>query len=153
TAAYFTALNLTYNEWRHDNAARAEQLLDGSPVSQRGWEWRYLKRVCHAEDAIFTAHARGLYGMHFSPDGARLLTIGADGHLRVWDSVTGKLQVDFTKHDAQSVSAAFSPDSQRVVSVSSTEVLHWEAASGRLLPSIVPSGRGAWQVAFHPDGR
>ena len=32
----------------------------------------------------------GLYGMHFSPDGSQLLTIGGDGHLRLWHSVTGK---------------------------------------------------------------
>ena len=45
---YFYHIAVAQSEWRDGNVGRVEMLLDELPSPQR-WEWRYLKRLCHAD--------------------------------------------------------------------------------------------------------
>ena len=47
---YASRIPLAYAEWRNNFIDRAETLLDGYLFSdQRGWEWYYLKGLCHRD--------------------------------------------------------------------------------------------------------
>jgi hypothetical protein len=40
---YFHRMVLAEREWRANNVARAEGLLEDCPPGLRGWEWHYLR--------------------------------------------------------------------------------------------------------------
>jgi WD40 repeat protein/serine/threonine protein kinase len=46
---YVTNASYAYREWFANNVRRAEQVLDSCDPERRGWEWNYLKHLCHAE--------------------------------------------------------------------------------------------------------
>jgi serine/threonine protein kinase len=52
-AAYYRQVNVAFNEWQAARVGRADQLLDECPKDLRGWEWRYLKRLCHEDSVMF----------------------------------------------------------------------------------------------------
>jgi WD40 repeat protein len=151
-AAYFTRVALAYDQWRQDNAARAGQLLEACPEPLRGWEWAYLRRLNRAERVALAAHPRGFGVLAFSPDSRRLLTAGGDGLVRIWDAWTGELLRTFAEHGGAVRAAVFSPDGKRVVSCSRSEVLAWDAATGKMLAPL-GSGQGGAGLAFRPDGK
>jgi WD40 repeat protein len=59
--------------------------------------------------------------------------------------------IAFMRHDAEVVSAQFSPDGQRLVTASRTAVQIWDAVSGK--PMGGPIGNGAGFAQFSPDGQ
>src|SRR5262249_5287367 len=46
---YVNRIDRAYREVQDDNVALAEDLLHGCPSERRGWEWHYVKRLCHPE--------------------------------------------------------------------------------------------------------
>ncbi len=44
---YQHLIQLADSEWRDSNLLRADLLLEQCPPDLRGWEWRYLKRLCN----------------------------------------------------------------------------------------------------------
>jgi WD40 repeat protein len=107
----------------------------------------------------------GVVGMGYSPDGARLVTIGrVDGDLRrgstvhVWDARTGLeiTQLPGLTNDYSRVS--FSPDGTRIVLVRGDGLKVWDATTYTLIRDFDPSTAlghdiEAVRVAFSPDGR
>lgn len=92
------------------------------------------------------AHPNDTYSVDFTPDGALLLTAGADNTVRLWRVADGSLQaVVGSGHLAR-----FSPDGT-LLAIStgnhSTEIRRF--ADGALLFSVNTSGR----PVFSPDGR
>src|SRR5581483_11118573 len=88
-------------EWRLNNVDEAERLLQGCEPERRGWEWHYLSNVNRTNLFPATSHAyRLIGGVHFSPDGRRLLFTGwaalagaADrdaAPLEIWDALSGQ---------------------------------------------------------------
>jgi WD domain, G-beta repeat len=65
----------------------------------------------------------GVRAVAWSPDGARLLTGGADGSVRVWDATTGR------------------PVGRYIVTLPDNEVVVFDATSDEL----VGAGPGAWR--------
>ena len=80
---YYSRVALAEREWHANNVARAEYLLDlcvpadGSP-DRRGWEWYYLKRLCHADLMTIRAHRFQITGLTFSPNGKYLASTAGD---------------------------------------------------------------------------
>ena len=75
---YINRVDRAYREVQDDNVALAEDLLHGCPVERRGWEWHYVKRLCHPERLSLEAPAGSLSAIAFSPDG-RLIATGSGG--------------------------------------------------------------------------
>ena len=57
--------------WREGNMVQVEKLLDDCPPDRRGWEWYYLKRLCHTELLSLSGHTDTVNGVAYSPDGTR----------------------------------------------------------------------------------
>ena len=153
--SYFQSIALAEQAWSGNDVGRAEELLDGSPSEFRGWEWRYLKRLCHADLLTLRVHA-GLaaHAVAFSPDGATLATAGPSGTISLRESRTGRTIRTLGGHGGGVYDVAFSPDGSRLASAGGDGTVRvWDVASGRELLALSPRYAGAvLDVAFSPDG-
>jgi WD40 repeat protein/uncharacterized caspase-like protein len=98
--------------------------------------------------------------MSFSPDG-RLLVTTAGNHVRLWDTTTGAeaRAIDVPALPSRLIpnsyvwSAAFSPDSRVLATTGSdTQIILWDAATGRTLRSLAGHVNYTYEAAFSADG-
>jgi WD40 repeat protein/serine/threonine protein kinase len=118
----------------------------------------------------FKAHEGPAQSVAFSPDGHLLATGGGDstvvpprGTVIVWDAKTGQLLHKLEGHSRGVSQVAFSPDSQRLASVSFVrmsdqmkprgEMKIWDVTNGNLLRTVAGHEGLMNCVAFSPDGK
>ncbi|MCO6451478.1 MAG: PQQ-binding-like beta-propeller repeat protein [Caldilineales bacterium] len=108
------------------------------------------------------AHKGGVPDVAFSPDGARLASLGAFNDFTVWDARTGEPLLQLRDEAiGYGNSIAFSPDGRQLATAGVTEVILWDAITGEKLHSItgesvgttVGYNLGVGQISFSPDGR
>ncbi len=98
------------------------------------------------------SHDSWVTSVAFRPDGAQVLSAGADGTLCAWDGVTGN-RVFLLDNVEIALSVAYSPDGRIFVTGGADSVLRVrDAENGRELWSVSAGGR-ILSVAFGPDGR
>jgi WD40 repeat protein len=96
-----------------------------------------LKRVLRAE---------------FSPDGKRLLTAQASGHVKVWRTDTWVTEAELTATDGGLSAAAFAPDGKTVIVGGADGVLHeWSLEQKKEVKTVRAPG-AVTEIAFAPDG-
>ena len=99
-----------------------------------------------------TGHFEGINAVAVSPEGARVLSGGWDGSVKLWDVATGRLIHTFTAGTETVYSVAFSPDgAQFVAGYGDRTAKLWDAASGQLVRTL-PHPDFVASVAFSPDG-
>jgi WD40 repeat protein len=130
-ALYSNRVTLAQLEWQANAVARADQLLEACPPTLRGWEWRYVKRLCHAD--LLSIYVGGpVCDVCFSADGRRLAGALQDRTVRVWDAATGHEILSREGHDHDPArGVCFSPDGRHLASNSYNTVKVWDVATGR----------------------
>jgi WD40 repeat protein len=91
-SAYARTISLAAREWESANIMQCEDLLDGTRSDLRGWEWDYLKHLCHTENITL----RGLRSMPnrfaFHKDGKHFSGFVFDeGRVLVWNLDSGQI--------------------------------------------------------------
>jgi WD40 repeat protein/serine/threonine protein kinase len=156
-AEYGRTMQVAHQEWRDNNVRACLALLDGTRADLRGWEWRYVHRLCHSEILTLNALAFGSVGTvlstAFSADGTRVVLGCADELAKVFDARTGAPLLACRGHTAGVGSAAFSPDGGRLVTGSYDGTAKiWDARTGAELHTLkVPAG-AIMSASFRPDG-
>jgi eukaryotic-like serine/threonine-protein kinase len=155
--SYFHRIALALRELSVNNLGGALQYLGECPESLRGWEWRYLMRLCKVEPIVLR-DTTGVCSVAFSPHGKRLVSAGADGTVKIWDLKKGEVIRALPAHDDSVVSVAFHPLGKHVASAGlDRKVKVWDLATGRAVftkPIDVHNRFGTARiVAFSPDGR
>jgi WD40 repeat protein len=163
-ALYRNRIALAQREWEANHVGRAEQLLGECPKELRQWEWRYLKRLCHADLLTLKGHTSAVHSVCFSPDGRRLASASDDMTVKVWDAVTGDEIRTLKGHTSAVHSVCFSPDGRRLAAgqpgkvdeqgrLVPGEVKVWDVATGRQLRTLKGHTSFVYCVCFGPDGR
>ena len=76
------------------------------------------------------------------------------GGEHAWNAANGQLQAKLEGHMHRVERAAFSPDSQRIVTASWDNTARvWSAAGGQLLARIEGHTASVWNAAFSSDGQ
>jgi len=151
---YFHHIARAAAGWREGNLVQVEKLLDDCPPDRRGWEWHYLKRLCHADLLTLRGHTEAVNGVAYSPDGTRLASASSDGTLRVWDAITGQVLQTLRGHTDVVRAVAYSPDGKKLVSAGDDKTVRvWDAVTGQELWTLRGHTRPpVFCVAFSPDG-
>jgi len=105
------------------------------------------------EETVFLPHEplnRG--SVRFSPDDQWLVTAGADGAARVWDSTTGEERVMMASAGGAAETALWADSETIVSSHTDGKVRVWDVTSGRLLAEIGDAGVAPF-IAVSSDGR
>jgi WD40 repeat protein len=103
-------------------------LLDSTRADLRGWEWRYVNRLCHSDLLTLKGHTGFVFSASFSPDGSLVVTASLDKTAKVWDAKSGAEVLTLKGHTGSLSSASFSPDGLRVVTGSDDKTARvWDA--------------------------
>ncbi|MBO0797980.1 MAG: WD40 repeat domain-containing protein [Blastocatellia bacterium] len=156
----------SFNEWSRDiagNRIRQDPQLKNASLTNPVLEFQLKLN-------------RGVTALAFSPDNKLLSTANDDYTIQLLDAKTGSAELSLNQPDRAKLSHRFSPDGQRVFSLSFSpdgktlagagdiikddlliggQVTLWEIPSGRLLRRIVVNRESAYytnSVAFTPDG-
>jgi WD40 repeat protein/predicted Ser/Thr protein kinase len=156
---YAARIGLVENEWALGHVNRARVLLEvlrprEGQEDLRGFEWRYLRRICQDESYFTLTNAqKPVAFVAASPDGRSLALAGGQPFVCLWDiaarQVTARLP-----GKAGNVCAAFSPDSARLAVAGEDSVIRiWDAANQRQAAALRGHAFPVVQVAFSPDGK
>jgi WD40 repeat protein len=154
---YVNRFVLAEREWAANHAGRTLELLEACPPGLRGWEWRYLARLCHTELMSLRGHSAVIWGLAYSPDGRWIASASHDRTVKVWDAATGR-EVTTLPHQHRVSSVVFSPDGSGLASASGDfdapgEIRIWDV-DGWVSRRVIPSGTGVYCcVRYTPDGR
>jgi WD40 repeat protein len=165
---YVSDINRAIQLWEKGNLKRALDLLEAhrpplkseirNPKSEiaadlRGFEWFYLWRLCHQDDArrTFRAHTNGVYGLAFSPDGALLATAGADGTVVVWNTDSWQEVTTITNAGGP----LFAPDGRTLTyaTMDTNGVVLFDLASHEAVARLGGGSGDYFSLAFSTDGR
>ncbi|MEK7678251.1 MAG: protein kinase [Verrucomicrobiota bacterium] len=91
----------------------------------------------------------------FSPDGRRILTMGADKTARIWNASTGQPATPVMLHPADVRDGSFSADGQRVVTVcaDAAGARVWNALTGEPITPALAHENRVRHAKFSPDGK
>lgn len=99
---------------------------------------------------VFDAHGRHAQAVAFSPDGTRLVSVGMDAQVRIWEVPGFRAIGALAGHQKCVNSVVFAPDGQRFATCSTDGTTRiWSLDGGRSLHSLPGQRLPKWS----PDGR
>jgi serine/threonine protein kinase/WD40 repeat protein len=162
-ALYVNRVARAYGDWKDNQVLRAQAHLDACPENLRGWEWRFVKRLCG--NGLWNVKVPGTFrSVAFSPDGKWVASLTAEpdmqagGQILILDARTGQQAVSLENSEGRTGwCVAFSPDGQLLAvegmksAQGENEVRGWNVQTGKEVYAW--AYKGSRNSAFSPDGR
>jgi WD40 repeat protein/serine/threonine protein kinase/tetratricopeptide (TPR) repeat protein len=143
--AYFHTIALANDQLQNNRIGQAEALLDSCPVSERGWEWNYLRRQCVRPQLTFHRQRNAVSAIAFSPDGRLVASASSRIYgytqILVWDPSTGDVIAELKEHNYGVDNLAFSPDGQFLASTDGYRLCIWDCSTWRITSKIEKPGQ------------
>src|SRR4029077_8489089 len=99
-------------------------------------------------------HKRGIVDVAVSPDGGKLVTVGADHLVKVWVRKDNQVLLRSTFHVPVGRQALFTPDGERLITSSHFRTLKvWDLGADRVQFDIHARLGVIHRMALSPDGR
>jgi Tol biopolymer transport system component len=99
-------------------------------------------------------HLGGINAVGVSPDGSRLVSVGADNDVRIWDAHTGECLTTITTLTHGAFAVVWAPNGRTFYTAgASRTVSEWDATTGQRLRESAPVHHPIGEAALSPDGR
>lgn len=107
------------------------------------------------EEKIFRdGHAGAVRQFAISPNGKKLVSVGNDAKVIVWDFLRRERLATLSDHSNNVSAVAFSPDSKQFSTASSDgRVIVWDTDTLKKVQVLPGQKRGTSSLSFTPDGR
>ena len=170
---YAAHMTLAQVAWENNQIAETLRLLQlhrpndevvANKTDLRGFEWFFWDRrsrtnqmtLRHSNPHKSLRRAIALYGVAYSPEGRRVVSISEDGTAKVWDARTGKnlltIDLPIEGHD-RPVSVAYSPDATKLaVAYYQGRIQTFDAKTGLLLLTMNGDAYATMHISYSPDG-
>ncbi|VTR91844.1 wd40 repeat-containing protein : WD40 repeat-containing protein OS=Haliscomenobacter hydrossis (strain ATCC 27775 / DSM 1100 / LMG 10767 / O) GN=Halhy_6675 PE=4 SV=1: WD40: WD40: WD40: WD40: WD40: WD40 [Gemmata massiliana] len=107
-----------------------------------------------ARKVTFEGHTEPVRGVGFDAQGARLVTTGEDGTVRVWHPDTGKLLHTFKGHQGFALATAVTPNGTRAVTGGQDHSVRiWNLETGKEERKLTSHGGPVSGVSMSSDGK
>ena len=135
-----------------DDVQRILERYSNDAYDVPGFELALLHRFCRDDPPkTFTGHDGPVHEITNVPGAKKIVSVGEDATVRVWDSNTGNLLQKLGPVDAPLHSVAVSPDG-RFVAAGNQIVTLWDLKDGQQVWQSKPFIATAESLAFSPDG-
>jgi len=156
-ALYFNRISLGYQYWLANHLDQSSRILSFCPPALRGWEWRYLNHLQHADLLTLPGNGQFTKELQFSRDGKRLAAFASSGNagVRIWDRTRNKPLAEISLGTGRSFTcAALSADGTIVALGDRTgAVTLYQADTGKLVRQFIKLPNALSSLSFSPDGR
>lgn len=155
---YIAVIQVAWAAWKQGNIGRMKQLLATlKPVEgekdYRGWEWRYLSRLCNRNLLSIDAHSGPIHAIAMNPDETKIASVGQDGKLRVWNLTTGELAWEAEAHET-ALAVTWSSHSEQIITGGTDGVIKiWDESTGKVDQVVSVDADQVRCLACSPDGR
>ncbi|MCI0533938.1 MAG: serine/threonine protein kinase, partial [Verrucomicrobiales bacterium] len=138
---------------------RRHQPQAGSDADDlRGWEWRYLWRLCQSDEArALRGHTGQVSCLVFSPGSGLFATAGDDRVVRVWETVSFRSITNLTGFGdfIDNRALSFSPDGRLLAAKGGRQLIVWNTRDWSRLAELtsVENWNRNNAVVFSPDNQ
>jgi WD40 repeat protein len=154
---YVSDMNLVQQAWEGGNVKRAQTLLrshipkPGQP-DFRGFEWRYLWRLCQDQSRFTFTNFPGGVSLAISPDG-KFAASASDPVIKLLDFLNGRELATLIQPGVMVLS--FSSKAPNILAAGAKDgtVKLWDLGTRQVIASLRSETNLTESVAFSPDGK
>jgi WD40 repeat protein/basic membrane lipoprotein Med (substrate-binding protein (PBP1-ABC) superfamily)/DNA-binding SARP family transcriptional activator len=133
--------------------AIAEAQTAGLPIPREAEEALHQSLQTSRLEMVIDAHPGGVREIDYSPDGERLVSVGKDRLIKVWDARTGQLLDSTRATNIEITHVAYSPGGEYIAtSDHDLTAKIWDSGTLTQITSLEGHETGVLTLAFSPDG-